>query len=82
MQPGKKRLPKLTKQSLPDLHVIYKYIILKLHVNKLHINTFAKIIIIEDVLCEACFSGAHLCKKFIIKFFFDNALSHSTILEW
>ena len=51
MQPGKKRLPKLTKQSLPNLHVIYKCIILKLHVNKLHINTFAKIIIIEDVLC-------------------------------
>ena len=39
MQPGKKGFQKrLTKQSLPDLHVIYKYIILKLHVNKLHIN--------------------------------------------
>ena len=70
MQPGKKRLPKLTKQSLPDLHVIYKYIILKLHVNKLHINTFAKIVIIENVLCEACFSGAHLCKGFIIRILF------------
>ena len=66
MQPGEKRLP---KQSLLDLHVIYKYIIHKLHVNKLHINTFAKIIIIEDVLCEACFSGSHLCKEFIIRFF-------------
>ena len=69
MQPEKKRLPKLAKQSLPDLHVIYKYIILKLHVNKLYINTFAKIIIIENVLGETCFSGAHLCKKFIIRFF-------------
>ena len=77
MQPGKKRLPKLTKQALHDLQIIYKYMILKLH-----INTFAKIIIIEDVLCEDCFSGANLCKGFIIRFFFDNALSHSTILEW
>ena len=63
MQPGKKRLRKLTKQTLHDLQVIYKYII-----HKLHINTFAKIIIIKDVLCEACFSGAHLCKEFIIRF--------------
>ena len=61
---------------LPDLYVVYKYII-----HKLHINTFPRILIIEDVLCEACFSGAHLCKEFIIRFF-DNALSHSTIIEW
>ena len=74
MQPGNKKFPKLTKQTLHDLQIICKYMI-----NKLHINTFAKIIIITDVLCEACFSGAHLCKEFIITFY---ALLHSTILEW
>ena len=58
MQPGNKRLPKLTKQSLLDLHVIYKYII-----HKSHINTFAKIIIIEDVPCEACFSRANFAQS-------------------
>ena len=50
MQPGKKRLPKLTKQTLHDLQIKYRYMI-----HKLHINTFAKIIIIEAVLCEASF---------------------------
>ena len=64
MQPGKRRLPKLTKQTLHDLQIIYKYMI-----HKLHINIFVKIIIIEDVLYEACFSGARLCKEFIIRFF-------------
>ena len=58
----KKRLPKLTMQTLHDLQIIYKYMI-----HKLHVNTSA--IIITDVLFEAWFSGAHLRKEFIIRFY-------------
>ena len=64
MQPGKKRLPRLTRQTLHDLQIIYKYMI-----HKLHINTFAKIIIITNVIREACVSGEHLCKELIIRFY-------------